>query len=265
MSPKSVTPSINELAFDCPHCGAYTSHKWFDLYADGRTREEGAPQLIDEKVVATVVNNKELDADTRERFVAHGKKVLQGLVVLEKHNTSLYAGYNVSNLHLSECFTCQKIAVWVHGRIVAPAVTHGPQHNSDLSDEIAADYKEAAQIVNLSPRGAAALLRLAIQKLCIELGEKGKSIDDDIASLVKKGLSPLVQQALDAVRVIGNEAVHPGALDLKDDVATTMKLFEVINIIAEQMISNPKHIKELYDKLPDVKRSAIERRDGKPI
>jgi hypothetical protein len=118
-------------------------------------------------------------------------------------------------------------------------------------------------VLSVSPRGAAALLRLAIQKLCLELGEKGRNIDDDIASLVKKGLSPVVQKALDSVRVIGNEAVHPGTLDLKDDVDTASRLFELVNIITEQMVSNPKHVEELYAKLPEAKRKAIEERDGK--
>jgi len=44
------------------------------------------------------------------------------------------------------------------------------------------------------------------------------------------------------VRVIGNEAVHPGKLDLKDDRDTATRLFKLVNIIAEQMISNPKHV-----------------------
>lgn len=123
------------------------------------------------------------------------------------------------------------------------------------------DYEEAGRIVSESPRGAAALLRLAIQKLCVVLGEIGEKIDDDIKSLVKKGLTPMVQQALDAVRVIGNESVHPGTLDLKDDRDTAMRLFSLVNIIAEQMVSNPKHVQELYDKLPESKRKAIEKRD----
>ncbi len=80
---------------------------------------------------------------------------------------------------------------------------------------------------------------------------------------MKKGLSALVQKALDSVRVIGNEAIHPGTLDLKDDRDTATKLFQLVNIIAEQMISNPKHVEELYGKLPEEKRNAIEKRDGK--
>lgn len=137
----------------------------------------------------------------------------------------------------------------------------GPDPNPDLPSEVLRDYEEAGRIVSESPRGAAALLRLAIQKLCVVLGEIGEKIDDDIKSLVKKGLTPMVQQALDAVRVIGNESVHPGTLDLKDDRDTAMRLFSLVNIIAEQMVSNPKHVQELYDKLPESKRKAIEKRD----
>lgn len=153
--------------------------------------------------------------------------------------------------------------MWVYDRLVFPPALEGPEPNPDLPEDVSRDYEEARRILTLSPRGSAALLRLAIQKLCIALGEKGRKLDDDIASLVRKGLSPMVQEALDAIRVIGNEAVHPGVLDLKDDVDTVKQLFASVNIIAEQMISNPKYIDELYEKIPEGKKKAIENRDGK--
>jgi hypothetical protein len=80
--------------------------------------------------------------------------------------------------------------------------------------------------------------------------------------LVKKGLNPLVQQSLDIVRVIGNEAVHPGVIDLKDDRDTALRLFELVNAIVEQMISHPKAVNEMYARLPEAKRKAIKARDG---
>ncbi|WP_082741820.1 DUF4145 domain-containing protein [Burkholderia sp. MSMB1072] len=59
--------------------------------------------------------------------------------------------------------------------------------------------------------------RLAVPKLYVPLGESGKHIDSDIASLVQKGLRPKIQRAPDIVRVIGNESVHPVKLDVRDD------------------------------------------------
>ena len=125
-----------------------------------------------------------------------------------------------------------------------------PLPNADLPDEIRGDYQEARSIVSRSPRGSAALLRLAIQKLCKELGEPGKNINDDIASLVRKGLPTRVQQALDIVRVIGNEAVHPGQIDVSDNPAIAASLFRLVNIIAEHMISEPKAIEECIARFP---------------
>ena len=128
----------------------------------------------------------------------------------------------------------------------------------DISD----DYNEARDVLPLSPRGACALLRLCIQKLCKELGEDGKNINGDIKSLVGKGLPAQIQQSLDIVRVVGNNAVHPGQLDLKDDVDTARKLFGLVNLIVEVMITQPKHVQQMYNSLvPQSQRDAIANRD----
>ncbi len=135
--------------------------------------------------------------------------------------------------------------------------------NPDLPEDIRRDFEEARNIVNRSPRGAAALLRLCIQKLCAHLGEPGKNINQDIAALVQKGLNPRIQKSLDIVRVVGNDAVHPGEIDLRDDPETAVHLARLVNFIADAMITQPKQIDTLYDSLPPGKKEQIEKRDGK--
>jgi len=162
---------------------------------------------------------------------------------------------------VSRCHNCQAITIWKGDQIIYPPFGAAEPPNPDMPVDVKADYEEAAAIASQSPRGAAALLRLAIQKLCIALGKPGKNLDDDIAALVKDGLAVRVQQALDAVRVIGNHAVHPGQIDLNDNRELTNSLFMLVNIIAEKMISEPAQIKTIYDALPKGALDHIERRD----
>lgn len=151
--------------------------------------------------------------------------------------------------------------MWVGGVMSYPEQVHAVSANKDTPPDIARDYDEARAIAQKSPRGAAALLRLAIQKLCVYLGEPGKNINHDIASLVSKGLDPRIQKALDVLRVVGNEAVHPGTIDLNDDPDTAENLFKLFNLIVEKMISEPKLVDEVYSNLPPDKLAAIEKRD----
>jgi hypothetical protein len=94
------------------------------------------------------------------------------------------------------------------------------------------------------------------------LGETGKNINDDIKSLVSKGLSALVQKALDYCRVVGNNAVHPGEIVINDTPDVAMKLFSMINFIVEDRITKPKEIEALYNELPEDSRKQIESRDS---
>ena len=265
MSKAASPPSISATAFDCPHCGAFTTQLWHELYADQINDETRVPSVPDHEARDRIAEKKDLEADQKEQYLRFIDKILAGMVLLERNQNRSYTYNNVYNLYLSECYNCKKIAVWVHGNLVFPAQRSGALPNTDLPDELVSDFEEARAIVGSSPRGAAALMRLVVQKLCAHLGEKGKNIDDDIASLVAKGLNPLVQKALDVVRVIGNEAVHPGTIDLKDDRDTALRLFELVNAIADQMITHPKTVQEMYDQLPAGKLAAIEARNDKAI
>lgn len=174
-------------------------------------------------------------------------------------------------LTVAVCAACNRYSLWVKepsgvpdvdGVMVWPDDIDVPPPNSDLNEDITADYQEAASILNKSPRGAAALLRLCVQKLCIALELKGTDLNSDIGTLVSRGLPPQVKQSLDAVRVIGNESVHPGQMDMKDDTDTARTLFNLVNVIAASLISAPKQAKEIFDSLPQSKLEQIEKRDA---
>jgi len=161
------------------------------------------------------------------------------------------------------CSRCGAFSTWIDKKMVYPPAVVAPPPNTDIPADIKRDYEEARMISAQSPRGAAALLRLCIQKLCKHLGESGENINGDVAALVKKGLPLKVQQALDVVRVVGNYAVHPGQIDLNDNPDVTNRLFGLVNVIAEVMISQPKQIDELYNSVvPDAQKKAIAKRDG---
>lgn len=145
--------------------------------------------------------------------------------------------------------------------MLEPLGASAPLPHPDMPEEPRADFVEARGIIDISPRGACALLRLALQRLMQAVGQSGQNLNEDIGRLVRAGLDPGVQEALDALRVIGNNAVHPGELDLRDDRDTANALFETLNFIVEQLITRPKKLQSLYSKIPEAARLQISKRD----
>lgn len=80
--------------------------------------------------------------------------------------------------------------------------------------------------------------------------------------MVKKGLPKKIQQAFDVVRVMGNESVHPGTLNLNEKPEVAAALFKLINLIVDDRITQPREIDDVYQTLPESKRKAIEERDS---
>ena len=106
---------------------------------------------------------------------------------------------------------------------------------------------------------------MCVQHLLIALGGKGKNLDDDIAKLVVEGLPWQVRDALDICRVVGNNAVHPGEINIDDDPEIVSQLFELINFIVRETIERNKTIMAMYEKLPTGAREAITKRDAKAM
>ena len=93
------------------------------------------------------------------------------------------------------------------------------------------------------------------------LGE-ARTINDSIKNLVKKGLDESIQRALDIVRVTGNNAVHSSKIDFNESI-DVQALFELINLIADALITRRKKTDAMYNRLPEAARESIKKRDGK--
>lgn len=173
-----------------------------------------------------------------------------------------YYNADVSPITYCRCEHCEDLTYWYESRMIIPAEAPVPPPHPDMPAPVVGEYHEARSIFARSPRAAVALLRLAIQKLMPELGEKGENINADIRALVAKGLPMQVQQAFDFCRVVGNNAVHPGEINLNDTPEMGQHLFSMINFIVEDRITRPKQIAELYAQLPEPARVAVEKRDA---
>lgn len=233
--PCDTQPAADKDAFDCPHCGAYAQQRWYSVHLKASITARSSPVKHEKPSILPL---------------GAAMQVMKGNI-----------RESMSGLDVSRCQRCGDLCIWIAGKLAYPDRGLVPAPNTDLPLDIKSDYEEAGAILDRSPRGAAALLRLCIQNLCVILGEQGNNLNADIRTLVKKGLPVEVQQALDIVRVTGNDAVHPGKFDLKDDPETASTLFTLVNVIANAMITQPRKIGEVYENLPETIRQAIASRD----
>ena len=249
---KYVSPAIDQLAFNCPHCDALARQFWFSVHAD--------PLKSDEKpVVATAETVKtltfgDIEEAERERKLTWAEQMASGRPFLEVHRE--FRNRDVQNVSISYCFNCNQMCLWVYDQLVWPKRAGDPEPKLHAPPNVRRECEKAAQTLEASPRGAAALLRLTIEKLCKELGVSGESVKDDIAFFVREDVDARVQKVLDAARIIESNAVPPGQIGFADDRATAETLSGLVNLICEKMIMEPRHLQAVYTKLREGARNA---------
>lgn len=86
---------------------------------------------------------------------------------------------------IAQCSCCNNRMFWFEDKMVYPDIITAPMPHIDMPQDIKDIYLEAREISNKSPKGASALLRLALQMLCNQLVNSNKTINDMIGELVK--------------------------------------------------------------------------------
>jgi hypothetical protein len=261
MAGKEIVPQLGPDSYSCPHCGALAHQFWFHVYPEQFKRDE-KPIAIQLDMIAEAANIPREEERARTKFEELHERFLKNEVTYEALTCSSDSYWRMINMVFSRCHACDGFSVWIKDKLAWPAHTLKIDPHSDIPANVKDDFIEAVEIVEKSPRGSAALSRLIVQKLMIDLGESGKDLNADIASLVKKGLEPEIQKALDIVRVTGNNAVHPGQIDLTDDAGTALALLQLINLVVERRIATQKRINEMFANLPPGALEQIERRDA---
>ena len=94
-------------------------------------------------------------------------------------------------------------------------------------------------------------------------GGGGKNIDNNIKKIVESGVDRETQRALDTLRVFGNSGAHPEEIKLDENPDLVYKMYELMNIVTERLITRKNKIDELYDILPEKKKDHIKSRDSK--
>ncbi|MGV0820818.1 DUF4145 domain-containing protein [Martelella sp. AMO21009] len=252
----TIPPSVKERGFTCPFCGINTVHTWHQTYAGSLGIKTPTKSEIFDLAMGEAITTSPTE------LVEIQKRLVDGDIRIERKYTT-QKSLRVHNLFLERCHHCGGVSVWKYDVMLYPSEQEIAP-NIDLSEGIKRTFIEASRCLSASPRASAALARLALQELCIELGcSPKKKLDAQIGELVSRGLPEKIQKMLDGVRVVGNNAVHPGQLDLRDDRQTAKFLLVCINRIVEKMITEEREAEELYALLPENTKASIERRDGK--
>ena len=107
---------------------------------------------------------------------------------MHQRDKDAYCAFDLVNIHVSRCYTCDAITIWSYDTILYPPARDEIAPSADMPEAIRVDFDEVREVLDRSPRSSAALLRLCIQKLCKHLGEPGENLNADIGALVAKGL-----------------------------------------------------------------------------
>lgn len=236
MAPQYVPPAVSASSFNCPRCNALAAQTAADLYV---IDDKGESEVSDGQIFSPWANQ---------------------MIELRWRTTT--------------CYACQKSSLWIGNNLKFPGLNEQEaggevaEPNEDLPVEVLELYREAAAVLPHSKRAAAALCRAALERLTKQLTQDlppAVKLDGRLVALAKSVSSPTLQ-ALNIVRHTGNTALHgekdgdaSAVMYLDEDDGTIADVFFVaINALADELITKPRFMDELYQRLPDGVRESFE-------
>jgi hypothetical protein len=231
MASHDVEPQLGAESFSCPHCNAVAHQDWYSLFLKPENAAE-VGVLTPEAVTVSTLRQGEAQRDNIkeiEQFIERLKKT-QLTYEYQKHPHPLKV--KMANLHISNCHNCNGFSLWVSGLLVYPTKL---DKTPELVDE---DVEEAAVVLNKSPRGATALMRVCIQKLVPLLEENGKELNQRVSSLVRKGLEMEIQQAMDVLEVLRSDSAQLNPLESQADRETALRFLDSLKEVLERRMSH---------------------------
>lgn len=211
---KYVKPTFREKAFNCPHCGAYSTMKW-DKFYDGSNYYEKKVEgysffdslccYCDKQMIWYVKGEQARVFFPREVAIAPEENMPDKVREIYEE-ASLVLGDSPRASCALLRLTLQELMRYLQENV---------NGYSELKIEnLNQDIKEVINIGNFHQ------------------AEK-----------------EMIEEAMNSVRLIGNKAVHPSELDINDNPEIANILFEMINFIVREIITKPKERQEKLGKL----------------
>ncbi|MGU9962796.1 MAG: DUF4145 domain-containing protein [Candidatus Halichondribacter symbioticus] len=184
---------------------------------------------------------------------------------LKEYTVKVDGSITHTYIETSACLNCKKDLIWLDEEIIYPFKSLAPKADANMPPDVKELYDEAGVVGFHSQRAAAALLRVALERLTVHLGEPTGKLNTRIGNLAKrKHLDERAIKGFDIVRVITNESgAHDGLIDLTglDGANVIKKLFFLINYIIEKTLTETKKVDQMFGDLPEDKREGIKNRD----
>ena len=175
------------------------------------------------------------------------------------YNTFFKSYGGLVDLRISQCHHCKHLVIWQNEKMIIPRKNVVPPPDNSLPGNIKEIYIEAANVLNDSARASGALMRLALELLLQHINGNTLKLNDNINELIKKNVPGPIIKAASILRVNGNDILHTGEIKVFEKREEVVYLFELFNMIVEELILGPKKLNEFYERIPESVKEKIEK------